>query len=362
MKMKKLVSLLLAASMVAGLTACGGNPSPAPSQGAVSSENPGGAVTPTDVKTIRVSTNNPDTNSTTMAMQYFADLVMEKSNGSLKVEVYPNAQLGTEDNVFQQLMTGTLDMAVVSPSAIGNVAKEAMIFSFPFLIDGYDTYFALTANEEFREKLFTAVQDQTGCVALGFTCGAPRGVGNTKKEIRTTDDLKGMKIRTLGSPITIDTFTAFGATATSIPFKEVYTGLSQNLIDGEDSTVVAQLDMKFIEVNNYFTELYTVFQNMLLLCSGFTWETLTPEQQDIILECAMEAQKMANELGLAEVESSHERAAEVRADFKITDDLTAEERATFVDAAMPVWEKYKDEVGAEFFEFTYELIQEIQAG
>lgn len=244
MKMKKIVSLLLAVSMTVGLAACGGNPDPAPANSqAVSSEGPKTDADGT-VKTIRLSTNNPDTNSTTKAMQHFADLVGERTEGSLKVEVYPNAQLGTEDNVFQQVMTGTLDMAVVSPGVIGNVAKEAMIFSFPFLIDGYDTYFALTANEDFREKLFGATQEQTGCVPLAFTCGAPRGVGNTKKEIRTTDDLRGMKIRTQGSPIVIDTFTAFGATATSIPFKEVYTGLSQNLIDGEDSTVVAQLDIR----------------------------------------------------------------------------------------------------------------------
>ncbi|MGI5966727.1 MAG: TRAP transporter substrate-binding protein, partial [Anaerotruncus rubiinfantis] len=222
-----------------------------------------------------------------------------------------------------------------------------------------DTYIDMCWDEGFRERIFNAVEERTGCKTLGFTIGIGRGVSNTKREIRTVDDMKGLKIRTIGSPIIIDTFNSFGATATNVPWKEVYTALQQGLVDGEDSSVIANLDQKFIESNKFYTQLDTMFQNHLLVVSSELWNKLTPEQQQIFVEAGVKADEYGFECSRTDIKDSYERAAKEYPDFKITSDLTPEEKQTFVDACRPVWDKYKPEVGEDLFNYTYDLMQKM---
>lgn len=366
--MKRTLSFVLALAMIFGLTACGGNSeeSKAPENSVAAEVSQAPDAAPEDngdqpvtenTRVLKVATQNTTTTINYIIYQEFSRILYEKTDGRYKLEIYPNGQLGTEETCLQQVLTGTLDMLPVSTTTLGNVVPECNIFAFPFMIESFEVYNDFALDEEFRTALFDAIKEQTGCQALGFGYGVGRGVGNTKHEVRTTADLKGMKVRTLGNPIIIDTFNAFGATATSIPFKEVYTSLSQNLIDGEDSTISNNLDQRFCEINRYYTVLNTIFQNAVMLVSEDVWNSIPAEDQAIFIECG----QLMDEYGFAmcetHVDEEIERAAEEAPDFKITNDLTAEEKATFVEVAKPLWDKYKDDCGAEFFDFAYGICE-----
>lgn len=366
--MKKNISMILAVAMLIGMLAgCSGSKpeassaaAPAPTASAASeAASDAAAPAPEGQILVRIATQMAADNNTTIAMNVFGDYVMEKTNNAVKVEVYPNSQLGAEDIVMQQVLTGTLEMSPISSAVLSTVVPEVNIFSFPFLFNDLDTYIDMCWDEGFRERIFNAVEERTGCKTLGFTIGIGRGVSNTKREIRTVDDMKGLKIRTIGSPIIIDTFNSFGATATNVPWKEVYTALQQGLVDGEDSSVIANLDQKFIESNKFYTQLDTMFQNHLLVVSSELWNKLTPEQQQIFVEAGVKADEYGFECSRTDIKDSYERAAKEYPDFKITSDLTPEEKQTFVDACRPVWDKYKPEVGEDLFNYTYDLMQKM---
>lgn len=357
MKMKKTLSMLLASLLLVGaLSSCGGADTPK-----TPAADNGTAVTTTpqssgDQLVLRLATQNPDTNITTRTMRRFADLVAEKSGGAIQVDIYPNAQLGAEDVVLQQILTGSLDMAPMSASVLGNVVPEAGIFSIPFLFRDMDTIQSVCWDEEFRTALFGAIREQTGgAEPLGFSTSTARGVSNTKHPVHTVEDLKGLKIRTIGSPISIAAFNAMGATATTVPYKEVYTALQQGLIDGEDGSVDGNITMKFIEVVRYYTELGYMYQNGILLVSPVTWQKLTDDQKAILTECAVEADKFGFEESKNFAPNAYAKAEAEYPDYEIVKELTDEEFATFKNATVPLWDEYKPQIGEEFFDLTVKL-------
>lgn len=360
--MKKRISFFLAFVMLLSLlTGCGGGQKPAtsPANPATTETKKEEAKTDAtaEARVFRLATQNPETNPTTIVMREFARMVEEKSNGTMKIEIYPDAQLGSEENVMQQVLTGTLDMAPISSPVLGNVVPEAGIFAFPFLFYNFDVVTSVCKDAEFKEELFSAIMEQTGCQALSFTQATGRGVSSTKRPIRTASDLEGLKIRTMGSPILVDTFNELGATSTSVAWKEVYTALQQGMIDGEDSTILANMEMGFIDYNKYFTELDEFFQNLILIVSPGTWSSLTAEQQQILIDCGAAADDFGFNLSYEKKLEAVEKCKKEHPDFVIIDDLTPEEKATFVDKVAPVWDKYKESVNVEFFEFAKGISQ-----
>lgn len=357
--MKKVLSLVLSLAMLFSLTACGGgNTSTKDTEQSVQTETTDDKTpTTTETRVLKVATQNLTTSVNYISYQAFSDNLYEKTNGRYKLEIYPNGELGTEETCLQQVLTGTLDMLPVSVSTLGNVVDECNIFSFPFMIESYDAFVDLAMDEEFRASQAEAIKEQTGCQFLGFGYAVGRGVGNSKREVRTADDLKGLKIRTLGNPIIVDTYNAFGATATSVPFKEVYTALQQNMIDGEDSTVSSNLDQRFCEINKHFTILNSTFQTAAMLVSPAVWDSIPAEDQEIFIQCGLEMDEYGFELCQEHVQREIQRAHEQEPDFKIVEDLTAEEKATFVEASRPVWDKYIDDCGQEYFDYAYSIIQ-----
>ena len=359
--MKKCLSLILTLVMVCSLASCGAKKDEPAATPPTPVTDQSGTDTPVETRVLKVATQNLTTSVNYISYQAFSDNLYEKTNGRYKLEIYPNGELGNEETCLQQVLTGTLDMLPVSVGSLGNVVDEMNLFSFPFMFESYDAFVDFALNDDVRQELYDAVKEQTGCQALGFGYAVGRGVGNSKREVRTVDDLKGLKIRTLGNPIIIDTYNAFGAVATSVPFKEVYTALSQNMIDGEDSTVSSNLDQRFCEINKHFTILNSTFQTACMLVSPAVWDSISPEDQAIFIECGREMDEYGFELCQEHVQNEIERAHKEAPGFIIVNDLTPEEKDTFVQAAMPVWDKYIGDCGKDFFDWAYAIAQECNA-
>ena len=357
--MKKTISIVLALVMILSLFAsCGQTEKPAattPDTSAPSADAPSD-----DVVVLRTCTQNPETSITTIVTRYFAKRVEEISEGKMKIDVYINAEFGSEQSVMEQVMTGTLEMAPISTSVLANVVPEVGIYSLPFLFPNMEVYASVTGDPAFQEVVFGAIQDQTGVVCLGGIQATGRGVSNTKHPVKTVDDLKGLKIRTIGSSAINDSFEAMGATTTAVAWKEVYTALQQGLCDGEDSTVNANLSMKFIEYTKYFTELNEIFQDLLVIVNGSVWAGLTPEQQAVLTQASKDAFAYGMEYSAQYRQEGFDQVAAEYPDFQIIkhEDISPEDYATFYDAATTVWPKYTEAIGEEVFNLTKGLVEQ----
>ena len=353
--MKKLLSITLIFVMMSMLTACGSRGSDN-----ASTANPSGNTAGDEVVTLRTCTQSPATNINTIVTRYFADRVSELSDGKMEIEVYINAELGSEQSVMEQVLTGTLEMAPISTSLLTNVVPEPGIYSLPFLFPTMEAYAGVTGDPAFQEIIFNAIQEQTGAVCLGGITCIGRGVANKSHPIETVDDLKGLKIRTIGSSAINEAFEAMGATVTSVAWKEVYTALQQGLCDGEDSTVNSNLSMKFIEYNNYFTELNEIFQDQLLLVNGNVWAGLNTDQQAVLTQAAQETFEYGMDYTAQYRQEGFDQVAAEYPDFQIIkrEDISDEDYATFYNAATSIWPEYVDQIGQELFDLTTSLVEQ----
>jgi TRAP-type C4-dicarboxylate transport system substrate-binding protein len=171
---------------------------------------------------------------------------------------------------------------------------------------------------------------------------------NSKRPIKKPDDLKGLKLRVVESPIFIDTFKTLGANPTPLPFPEIYNALQQKVIDGQDNPLYTSILMKFMEVNKFATITNHILTECPVVVNKKFWNTLTPEQQKIFREAA-EVQIKVNREGNAK--GSADAVEKARAQKVEVYVLTAQDRAAFKAAVQPVYDKYRGVFGAEWYDY-----------
>ena len=271
----------------------------------------------------------------------FADYVKEKTNGEIQIDVFPMGQLGGERSMVEQVQGGTLDMCSSTTAVLSNFVPEVALFDLCFLWPSREVGYKVTNDPEFQ-KIFFDLFPKKGMVAIGYTENDMRDITNIKKEIRTPDDMKGMKIRVMESPVYLDAFRELGTNPVPMPFPEVYNALQQGVIDAQDNPIMTSILMKFTEVCPYATLTNHILTECIIAVNIDLWERLTPEQQKIFRDGAEmsiqvnrdECKKLREKL-IADVESKG---------LKIVR-LTKEERKAFMDLMTPVHKKYEEKTG-----------------
>ena len=170
-----------------------------------------------------------------MAGKIWADLVKERTHGRINIKLYPGVSLiqGDQTREFSALRQGVIDMAVGSTINWSPQIKELNLFSLPFLTPDYAGLDAMTQGEV-GKKIFAAV-DRAGAVPLAWAENGFRELTNSKRPIKTPADLKGMKIRVVGSPLFTDTFTALGANPTQMSWADAQPALASGAVDGQEN-------------------------------------------------------------------------------------------------------------------------------
>lgn len=236
-----------------------------------------------------------------MGAQRFAELVKEKTGGRVNIKVYYSGQLfaGQQTNEFQLLRTGVADFALGSTINWSPQVKELNLFNLPFF---FSTYKDLDAVEEGQAgKAIFARLRQLGVEPLAWGENGYRQLTNSKRPVRTPEDLQGLKIRVVGAPIFVETFRALGANPTSMNWAEVLTALQQGVIDGQENPIVGviipyklwELGQRYLTVWNY------VIDPVIFAASSQTWRTFPPEVQKAIQEAALEAARYQKALARA---------------------------------------------------------------
>lgn len=218
--------------------------------------------------------------------EFFGKRAKELTNGRIEVQVYPSSQLGNERELAEALQIGTVEMAAITTAVTSRFVKELEIFNLPFLFKDFQHVYKVL-DSKFGEELNMAAQKK-GLRILGWWTGGSRSI-YARKPISDLASMKGLKIRTMETPLIIATWKALGLIPTPIPFSEVYTALQQGVVDAGEGNVISYESMKFDEVAPYLSHIKYLITIELLLCGENFFNSLSKDLQSALLQAGKDS-------------------------------------------------------------------------
>ena len=331
--MKKLLGLFLIGLFI--LSACG-----RPDSGTTSTEDGGDGE---DTYTIRLAHLVPEEQSSHVAAEAFKEKLEAESDGRLTVELYPNGQLyGSDREAIEAVQLGNVEMTIPAVAAMASFNEKFQVFDLPFLFNNNEAAYRALDGELGQELL--ADLENNGMKGLVFGENGFRHVSNNEGPIESPEDMQGLKMRTLESPLHTDTFNAFGANASPFAFGELYTALQQGTYDAMDCPISLYYTNKFYEVQDYLTLTGHVYAATALLVNNDFYNTLPADLQDLITEASEEFRTEQREMAQ---QQDKEFLDQLEAEGMQINDLTDEQRNQFREAANSVYTKYEDQIGKD---------------
>lgn len=304
-------------------------------------------------KLMRLAVVTPEERSLTQGLYKFAELVEEGTNGSIKAEVYPNGQLGGDREVLEGLQLGSIQGTTVSTGPVAQFAPRFTVFDLPFLFPNEEIAYEIL-DGDIGTNLLDDLSAQ-GIVGLNYWENGFRHLTNNVREIATVEDIKGLDIRTLENDLHIDFWRELGANPTPMAFTELFTGLQQGVVDGQENPVGNVTTTNFYEVQDYITKTNHIYNASLFMISEKFWNTLTDEEKAVVQEAADEARDYQRTLNQQE---SVEAFAFLDEEGMTITELSLEENQKLFEKVTPVYEKYSPIIGEEFVN---ELLEAIEA-
>ncbi|MCQ8781552.1 C4-dicarboxylate TRAP transporter substrate-binding protein [Mangrovibrevibacter kandeliae] len=226
-------------------------------------------------------------------LESLRDEVAKQSNGALEIKLFPNSQLGPDEDVLEQARAGAPVAVVVDGGRLAVFQNEFGILGAPYLATGYDGIRKVVTSplfEEWAKKLHDGSQLQV----LSFNWWQGERQLWTNKEIKTPDDLKGVRMRTPGAPVWTKSIGAMGATPTPMPYADVYSALQQNVIDAVEAQLPAGQGSKLFEVTKYLTKTHHINLITGLVTSGPWFDSLPADLQTLLRDEALKAGDVAS--------------------------------------------------------------------
>ena len=255
---------------------------------------------------LRLSTNHAADYPTTLALDEFAKTVEAETEGRIKIEVYPSAQLGEEQDVVEQLQIGAIDFARISLATITEFSRSLDVLILPYLYRDSNHMWNVLEGEigdEFLQSVSNA-----NLIGLTFYDAGSRNFYNTKHDVKSVADLKGMKIRVQESKLMMGLVEALNASATPMPFSDVYNSLQTGVIDGAENNWPSFISTNHYEVAKYFTVDEHSRVPEMLIASKMVMDGLSAEDQEIIHKAARDSLGVQKELWAAEEAKSEQIA------------------------------------------------------
>lgn len=293
-----------------------------------------------------------------MAGQIWADLVKERTKGRINIKLYPGVSLiqGDQTREFSALRQGVIDMAVGSTINWSPQVKSLNLFSLPFLMPDYAAVDALTQGEVGKEVFKTL--EKSGVVPLAWGENGYRELTNSKHAISKPEDLKGMKIRVVGSPIFTDMFTAMGANPTQMSWADAQPALSSGAVDGQENPLFMFTILKLQTVGQkYVTTWGYMADPLVFVVNKDIWATWSKADQDIVRQAAIDAGKQ--EITIARkglVEAGKPLLKDIAGMGVTVTQLTPEQREAFVKVTRPVYDKWKPQIGTSLVDMAEKAI------
>ena len=338
MKKRVLSVLMASAMMVAVLAGCSSSSTGSESGGSSAASGSEAAQSEGGEYAMISGTTTPDNHPYNLGLVKMSELVAEKTNGAVTLDVFGNSQLGNERDLLEGLQLGSLQITCVSTAPLAGFTDSFLVFDLPFIFETTEQARAVM-DSEVGTEILNSVEDQ-GMKGLAWFENGFRNVTNSKLPITVPDDLKGIKIRTMENPMHMEAFRVMGADPTPMAMGDVFTALQQGTIDAQENPIPIIETNKFGEVQHYLSMTGHLFSPAPVFISTDYFNSLPAEYQTAVQEAATEAvpyqREQIDEQNVTGLESLQAAGMEVN----------EPEKEPFKDATKVIYDEYvKDGAG-----------------
>ncbi|PDT81166.1 TRAP transporter substrate-binding protein [Sinorhizobium sp. BJ1] len=307
-------------------------------------------------QTLRFASAGAEGSPLVIGQRKFAEIVKEKSGGKIDVKVFPAGMLGGDLQSVTALQGGLLQMSVMNAGLMASLAPDFAVLDLPFLFESTKEADAVMDGEV--GKTFAKQLDGKNLVVLAYWELGFRNLTNSRRPVEKVDDIEGLKIRVVQSPIYLEMFQALGANAVPMPFPEVYTALETGTVDGQENPAPSILTAKLNEVQKYITLTRHTYNPMVLLFSKPLWEKLDQDEKDLLQAAASEAAAFQRQLS----RDADQKAVDALAASGMTvTKLPPEEIARFREKTKPVADKFAASANPDLVKALMETIERVRA-
>lgn len=300
-----------------------------------------------NVTTLKISHSHDRTHSKHQGVMYLAERVYEKSNGLMRVEIYPSGQLGSQRENLEMLQIGSLAMTIVSAAVMENFAPSFRVFGLPYIFSDREHAHRVWDGDIGRDVMTDG--EEFWLRGLAFYDAGSRSFYTNDRPIHHPDDLRGLKIRVMPSPMAVEMIRTFGGSPTPISWGELYTALQGGVVDGAENNPPSLYLSRHYEVSRHFSlNEHTRIPDVILISTKI-WNTLSPQEQQWLQEAAYESAAHQRVLWLESERHSLQQLEEAGVNIIIPD------KQPFIDRVQVMHSKFKED------ETLYGLIRRIQA-
>ncbi len=320
-------------------------------------ENGNSEVASTKKVEIRISACNSMEHPQTLGLTRFKELVEKQTNGNVTVKIYHNSQLGAERESVEQVANGTLEMATASAGPITTFVKDFSVMDIPFAFNTYTEAWNVLdgpTGMTLSKTLETKKLKNLAWMENGF-----RHVTNNVREVRTPEDLKNIKIRTMEAPMHMANFTALGATTTPVPWSELYMAMSQKVVDGQENPLANIWEAKMYEVQKYASLTGHIYDAMPLVCNIDWFNELPADYRAVIEKAAIAGQNYSRFINMEREEAYKKLLAQKGMQIA---ELTNDQKKVFRDKSQAeVVGKIKEQADPKLVDAFLEGIEAVRA-
>ncbi len=277
-----------------------------------------------------------------LSVEYFRDILAKRTDGRLKVKIFPDSQVGDDNEMMSALQSGTLEMTYPSTSPAASIVPQLSLFDLPFLFPTPESADKVL-DGPIGQKMLDGFKG-SGIKALAFSENGYRELTNSKHPVSSPADVKGLAIRVMENPIQVDIWKTLGANPTSMAFGEVFSALEQGVVDGQENPWNTILTSKFYEVQKYASDTRHVYSPFIIMIGEKFFDGLSPQDQKIVQEAADSARDY--ERTVSREFSDYSKQQLVKKGMKIND-LTPAQMDAFRKAVQPVYDKWAPKIGKD---------------
>ena len=301
-------------------------------------------------KSFKLALQNPKGHPLATGAEKFAEIVAAKSGGKLKVQVFAGGVLGGDAPNVSALQGGTIDFVLLNSGILASQVKDFEVYDFPFMFASAKEADAVV-DGPFGQKMHAKLMDK-GIVGLTYFELGFRNITNSKRALNPVEDIAGLKLRVIPNAINVDWVKAVGANPTPMAFPEVYAGLEQKAIDGQENPFSVILANKFFEVQKFLAVTNHQYNPQSLIFSKKIWDTLSADEKKILQDAAHEAGKFERQVNRDAAASQLDGLK--KAGMQVTE-FSAAEQAKLREKFKPVIDKHGAAIAATVADLQAEL-------
>lgn len=330
---KTIITALLAAAMIAAtLTGCGSTDTTERGEDEYQKIN------------LSMAVNGTDTQIDSLVARHFADLVAERSNGNIVIDVFSNDTLagGNSTKGVEYIAVGGSDLGAYATCVLANLEPKMSVATLPWSFTSYQQ--AREVIDSTGGAYYSELLAAKGITYLGSFHNGFRQLTNSKHPVTTPEDMKGLKIRVPGSAVYMSVFKALGASPTAMSWSEVFTAIQQGTIDGQENGCSVTKSAKMDEIQQYMTIWNYSYENDLFVANTKVWDNLEEKTQQLLQECATESCEWGRDRLEAEEDELIKGFQDEGMQVEI---LTEDQLQAFKDAVADVTAELKQSYGEE---------------